>query len=201
MVLLRYLAFPPVGSPGGAITRAASLRAPAPAALKVPAPPRPARPSAAAPAPVVAAAEPGPAPLAAAAADPALSERWNELVRRLIDTAAVSGLVRELAWQSVLVAIESGAPVAWHLRVEHEALRSAGLRDKLAAAVSEAIGAPLRLVLEAGTPADSPAQREAAERQRRQRQAEQTIHDDPVVRELMSQFKSARIVPGSIKPL
>lgn len=133
--------------------------------------------------------------------DVALSDRWNELVRRLIDTAAVSGLVRELAWQSVLLRIESASPVAWHLRVEHEALRSQGLRDKLAIAVAEAIGAPVQLLLEHGVPRTSPALREAAERQRRQRLAEQTIHEDPVVRELLGQFSTARIVPGSIKPL
>jgi DNA polymerase-3 subunit gamma/tau len=59
----------------------------------------------------------------------------------------------------------------------------------------------LRLVLEAAVPADSPARRDAAERARRQRQAEDEIHGDPLVRELMAQFKGARIVPGSIKPL
>jgi DNA polymerase III subunit gamma/tau len=36
---------------------------------------------------------------------------------------------------------------------------------------------------------------------RRQREAEAAIHNDPLVQELMSQFKNARIVPGSIKPL
>jgi DNA polymerase-3 subunit gamma/tau len=39
-----------------------------------------------------------------------------------------------------------------------------------------------------------------AERERRQRVAEQTIHNDPLVQALMSQYKTARIVPGSIKP-
>jgi DNA polymerase-3 subunit gamma/tau len=52
-----------------------------------------------------------------------------------------------------------------------------------------------------GTPLDSPALREAAARARAQQQAEQTMTADPVVRELMSQFKTARIVPGSIKPV
>jgi len=31
--------------------------------------------------------------------------------------------------------------------------------------------------------------------------AEEAIRSDPVVRELMVQFKGARIVPGSIKPV
>ena len=41
--------------------------------------------------------------------------------------------------------------------------------------------------------------RNAAERERRQRQAEQIIHDDAAVRSLMDQYPSARIVPGSVK--
>ena len=42
---------------------------------------------------------------------------------------------------------------------------------------------------------------EAAERARRLAEAEQTIENDPLVRALMSQYKTARIVPGSVKPL
>ena len=34
----------------------------------------------------------------------------------------------------------------------------------------------------------------------KQAQAEQIIHDDPLVQALMAQYKTARIVPGSIKP-
>jgi DNA polymerase III subunit gamma/tau len=225
MVLLRYLAFPPAdaAAPPPAPAKAAPLRAPAPPALAVPAtPPRAAVAPAAVvlpqarPAPTVASSQasalasasasdatppapvsPPPEPMA----DAALGDRWNLVVRRLIDGAALTGLVRELAWQSALVAIAPGSPVTWRLRVEHESLRSAGLRDKLAAAVSEGVGAPIALELQAGAPMDSPAQREAAERTRRQKLAEETIREDPVVRELMSQFKTARIVPGSIKPV
>ena len=55
--------------------------------------------------------------------------------------------------------------------------------------------------LDSAVPQDTPARREAAERERRQQQAEATIHNDPLVRDLMTQFKTARIVPGSIKPI
>jgi DNA polymerase-3 subunit gamma/tau len=47
---------------------------------------------------------------------------------------------------------------------------------------------------------DSPAIRATAERDRRQREAEQIIHNDPLVQALMQQYKTARIVPGSVKP-
>ena len=85
--------------------------------------------------------------------------------------------------------------------VEREALRSPFLSDRLAAAMADELHQPLALSLEAGVPDDSPARREAAERQRRQAVAEEAIRSDPVVRELMAQFKGARIVPGSIKPV
>jgi DNA polymerase-3 subunit gamma/tau len=87
------------------------------------------------------------------------------------------------------------------LRVERESLRTNALRDKLQVALAEALGsAGLRIELEAGAVRDTPAKRAAAERQRRLQQAEQIIHNDPLVQEMLAQFKTARIVPGSIKP-
>jgi len=58
----------------------------------------------------------------------------------------------------------------------------------------------VRLDVEGGVAEDSPALRAAAERERRQLEAEQIIHNDPLVQALMAQYKTARIVPGSIKP-
>ncbi len=132
---------------------------------------------------------------------PELAERWNGLVRRLIADGAVSALTRELAWSSALVAVDTATgPPTWTLVVEREALRNPALSDKLAAALA-GVGHAVRLELVPGVPADSPAQRDAADKARRQAAAEETIRNDPVVRELMSQFKGARIVPGSIKPV
>jgi DNA polymerase III subunit gamma/tau len=42
--------------------------------------------------------------------------------------------------------------------------------------------------------------REAARRERRVREAERIVHDDPLVQSMLSRFKTARIVPGSIQP-
>jgi len=206
MVLLRFLAFPSTtGGPSAravappqppareapAAPRVAPLRAPAPPALTLPAMPL--------------AQPPGPQAAVAASAEPAdtvLGDRWAAAVQRLCEKGAVAALVRELALQAGLRAIDDmAAPPRWHLLVERETLRSPFLSDKLAAALSDELRHPLALVLEAGVPVDSPARREAAERQRRQAAAEEAIHNDPVVRELMTQFKSARIVPGSIKPV
>jgi DNA polymerase-3 subunit gamma/tau len=230
MVLLRFLAFPPEGAEAARTSapapRAAPLRAPPPPALALPVP-APGK-AAAAGAPLVAppapergvagagtgagagaragaganatatAAAPAPAAASSTPIAPELAERWNDIVRGLVARGAVSALTRELAWSSALVSIdEATVPPTWKLVVEREALRSPALRDKLAAALP----GPLQLELLAGTPADSPALRDAAEKARRQAAAEETIRNDPVVRELMSQFKGARIVPGSIKPV
>ena len=95
---------------------------------------------------------------------------------------------------------EAAEPMTWTLRVERETLRSAANCDKLQAALAEAVKKPVRLVVEAGPTEDTPARRDAIERARRQAEAEQIIHDDPLVQALMAQYKTARIVPGSVKP-
>ncbi len=113
----------------------------------------------------------------------------------------ITALVRELALQAELVAQGDAAAPLWRLRVERESLRTAALRDKLQAALVEGLGmAGLQLELQPGVALDTPARRIAAEKQRRQQEAEQIIHDDPLVQEMLAQFKTARIVPGSIKP-
>ena len=131
----------------------------------------------------------------------ALGERWAVLVRQLIDAGAIGALVRELAMQAQCLAFdESASGVVCRLRVEREMLRAPVHSDKLQAALAQTLAVAVRLELEGGVAEDSPAKREAAERARRQAQAEQIIHDDPLVQALMAQYKTARIVPGSVKP-
>jgi DNA polymerase-3 subunit gamma/tau len=224
MVLLRLLAFAPDGTPPArpaspAPTRTAASGAPTPAAAA----PRPA-PNAASsepPAwldeapqeidgPVARAATARPSGPAAGAlpAEPAaplvptaLGERWAGIVAMLEQRQVVTALVRELALQAELIAQGEGAAPLWCLRVERESLRTAALRDKLQAALVEGLGiAGLQLELQAGVAQDTPARRTAAEKQRRQQEAEQIIHADPLVQEMLAQFATARIVPGSIKP-
>ena len=201
MVLRRLLAFPSAagGAPpqrAPAAPRAAPLRAPPPPAIKLavlpPAAPVPSPPVVSPPPPPVAAAGP---------VDSALADRWTALATQLAAQGAIVALTRELAWQAGLLSVDEQAlPPVWTLQVERESLRSPALRDKLSAALAAELGAPLELVLQAGVPEDSPARREAAERARRQVLAEETIRTDPVVQALLEQYKTARIVPGSIKP-
>ncbi|MFN5048581.1 DNA polymerase III subunit gamma/tau [Roseateles sp.] len=126
-----------------------------------------------------------------------LGERWAALVKRL----SLVAMARELALQAECIALdESGEFSSFTLRVERDSLRQPGLQDKLQVALSTLLERPVRVDLVQGLAQDSPALRDAAETQARQRQTEQIVFDDPLVRQLLSQFKTARIVPGSIKP-
>ena len=219
MVLLRMLAFAPAGMASPATAAPARPSSAAPAALRSTnksaepppwldeAPPPEALPSAgsaalraAAPATLVVA--PATPPPSTTLATTPLGDRWAEVVARLVGGGAVTALVRELAQQAGLERIDGGTqPPTWHLQVERDSLRTDSLRDKLCQALAAELGEPLQLALHAEAPQDSPARRDVVERERRQRRAEDAIRNDPLVLDLMSQFKTARIVPGSIKPL
>ena len=134
--------------------------------------------------------------------DAALGERWNDTVKALCEQGAVAAMVKELALQSGLRHIDHSPNLpVWHLTVARESLRNPALAEKLGTALSAHLGQAVSLQVQAGQPADSPAQRDAAERARRQAAAEALIQQDPVVLALMQQFKTARIVPGSVKPV
>jgi DNA polymerase-3 subunit gamma/tau len=127
----------------------------------------------------------------------ALGERWAQQVKQL----SLVALPRELAMQAECIAVDEQAePALWRLRVERESLRQPALAEKLQAALATALGRAVKLEIEAGMAQDSPALRESAQSQARQREAEHIILQDPFVKEMLSQFKTARIVPGSIKP-
>lgn len=121
---------------------------------------------------------------------------WAGVVQRLIDAGAVSALVRELALQSQLVSRDGSV---WRLRIERESLNQGSNRERLVAALAS-IGHAVELAIEAGPVTDSPARRNAAEAERRQREAEQQVLADPFVQTMMRDF-GGTIVPGTLKPL
>ena len=138
------------------------------------------------------------APLPGAGASP-LGDAWAELVNRMVAADMVAALARELALQSEL---RSQADGTWTLRVERESLNQAAAREKLQLALQTALpgqAAP-QLLVELGPVQDTPARRNAAAQIERQRQAEETIENDPFVQDMVRQW-GARVVPGSIKPL
>jgi DNA polymerase-3 subunit gamma/tau len=129
----------------------------------------------------------------------ALGERWDGVVQQMMAAGTISALVRELAVQGQCVAIDEGAtPPVWRLVVERDMLRAAVHADKLQNALRALLDQPVVLDLLPGVATDTPALRATAERDRRQRAAEETIHNDPLVKALLAQFSSARVVPGSI---
>jgi len=131
----------------------------------------------------------------------ALGDCWALLVRRMADAGTISAMARELAMQAqCLVLQEQADPVLCRLRVERESLRVAAHCDKLQAALADTLQRKVQLDTEGGIVDDSPARRDAAEAARRQAAAEDTILNDPLVQALMAQYKTARIVPGSVKP-
>jgi DNA polymerase-3 subunit gamma/tau len=163
---------------------------PAPSAVAAPVPPAPAAPAQSPPA-SVRLLEPTP-----------LGERWNDVVAQLVQAGSISAMARELALQSQCTGIdELTSPQRWALRVERETLRAQANRDKLQAALTGWLGQPVVLDVELGATTDTPALRATAERNRRQADAEQIIHNDPFVQSMLQQFKTARIVPGSVRPL
>lgn len=134
-----------------------------------------------------------------------LGDRWLQVVQAMQAAGSISALVRELAMQAQCIAVDEGGaadqPMVWRLRVERETLRASGPVEKLQVALAQALGRPTRLQVEPGVALDNPALRAQAEKERRQQEAEALIHDDPLVHKLMSQFPSARIVPGSVRPV
>ncbi len=133
-------------------------------------------------------------------ADNPLGDAWTALVNRMVAAEMVGALVRELALQSEL---RSQAGEVWILRVERESLNQAAAREKLQLAVQAALldsGKAVKLVVELGPVSDSPARRNAAAQQERQQLAEQTIHNDPFVQDMIRDW-GGKIVAGSIKPI
>ena len=138
----------------------------------------------------------------AAAVGPAptlLGDQWSDVVGKLVASDAVGALVRELALQSELRSQDGGT---WLLRVERQSLNQPAACDKLLLALQTLLNAEpaLRLAVEVGPITDSPARRNTAAQLERQRLAEEIIHADPFVQDMMHNW-GAKVVPGSIKPL
>jgi len=192
MVLLRFLAFRADPQAPAPPNRAAALRAPAPPSLRVPV--RSVAPQ----------AEPKTSDEFSAmhsqvAPTAELADRWEGLVRALIESGQISGLARELAWQSSPISVSSEKAPVWSLTVEHDSLRSESVVQTLTLAMSSHLGSPVQLQVSLGAATDTPAQREAKRRQERLQQAQALLADDKQVQALLGQFKTARIIPGSIK--
>ena len=122
---------------------------------------------------------------------------WPQLATHL----GVRGVVQQLAHQSELVRCEhQGEITHFTLRVAIETLRSASSIEKLSTVLADHFAKPVRIETELGPVTHSANALLMVERAERQRQAEQTMHDDPFIQTLSREF-GATIVPGSIKPI
>ena len=125
---------------------------------------------------------------------------WHATVQQLVSQQAIVALVRELALQSQLVARDTGH---WMLRVERESLNKPASRERLRVALAAA-GHDVNLSVEVGAVTDSPARRNTAAAEARQRAAEEIIRNDPFVLATKHDFptgwKIISIQPRSTNP-
>ncbi len=144
-----------------------------------------------------------PPPLGAQSAEPdPLADLWADVVAQLQSRGLITALVRELAVQSQCLAHQAeGASERWLLRVERESLMGDMHRDRLRQALASLSGREVQLDLERGDAINTPAQRDLAAREARQRAAEALMAADPLVRRLIAEHPGARILPGSVRPL
>ena len=126
--------------------------------------------------------------------------QWDGNWPALAASLPLRGVVHQLALQSELIGCGTqGDGVQFKLRIPVDTLRSAGSVDKLAQALTAHFGKPVRVGTELGAVAQTANALAIAEREARQREAEEKMQSDPFVQALMREF-NAVIVPGSVKP-
>ncbi|KWA23180.1 DNA polymerase III subunit gamma/tau [Burkholderia territorii] len=118
---------------------------------------------------------------------------WPALAARL----PLKGVAYQLAFNSELTAVDA---TTLKLSVPVPQYADAAQVAKLKAALADALGKPVEVAVEVGPARRTAAALDAAARAARQREAEQDIHGDPFVQQLMRDF-GARIVEGSVRPL
>ncbi|MDN7621751.1 DNA polymerase III subunit gamma/tau [Burkholderia cenocepacia] len=118
---------------------------------------------------------------------------WPALAARL----PLKGVAYQLAFNSELMAVDA---TALKLSVPVPQYADAAQVAKLKAALADALGKPVEVTVEVGPARRTAAALDAAARAARQREAEQEIHGDPFVQQLVREF-GARIVEGSVRPL
>jgi DNA polymerase-3 subunit gamma/tau len=132
--------------------------------------------------------------------EPVAVLNWDGNWPLLAAALPVRGVAQQLAQQSELVRCDvSGDNPFFHLRVAVDTLLSAGSVDKLAAALTEQFGRKVNVSAEIGMVQQTANAAALAERDARQKKAEESMRSDPFVQTLMREF-GATIAPGSIKP-
>ncbi|WP_460116916.1 DNA polymerase III subunit gamma/tau [Pseudomonas sp. S2_C03] len=142
--------------------------------------------------------EPAPEPEPEPAAMPAtgLALEWLELFPKL----PISGMTGSIAANCTLIAVD-GDTWLLHLDPAHSALFNATQQRRLNDALNQYHGRPLTLNIELIKPEqETPAQAASRRRADRQREAEESIHGDPFIQQMMQQF-GAVIRNDTIEPV
>jgi DNA polymerase-3 subunit gamma/tau len=144
------------------------------------------------------AAEPAPEPEPEPAAMPAtgLALQWLELFPKL----PISGMTGSIAANCTLIAVD-GDHWLMHLDPAHSALFNATQQRRLNDALNQFHGRTLTLSMELIKPEqETPAQAASRRRANRQREAEESIHGDPFIQQMMQQF-GAVVRNDTIEPV
>jgi DNA polymerase-3 subunit gamma/tau len=129
----------------------------------------------------------------AGAGDPA---QWDSFVVDL----KLGGIASQLANHCIYESWD-GETLSLLLDNAHRHLRVGQAEARLQAGVAKALGRAVKLkITEAVPESETPAMRQAREQGERQRQAQDEMTNDPLVRELEEHF-SARLVSDSVRPL
>jgi DNA polymerase-3 subunit gamma/tau len=144
------------------------------------------------------AAEPAPEPEPEPAAAPAtgLALQWLELFPKL----PISGMTGSIAANCTLIAVD-GDHWLMHLDPAHSALFNATQQRRLNDALNQFHGRTLSLTIELIKPEqETPAQAVSRRRANRQREAEESIHGDPFIQQMVQQF-GAVVRHDTIEPV
>ncbi|CAI8702017.1 DNA polymerase III subunit gamma/tau [Pseudomonas sp. IT-P260] len=143
-------------------------------------------------------AEPAPEPEPEPAAAPAtgLALQWLELFPQL----PISGMTGSIAANCTLIAVD-GDHWLMHLDPAHSALFNATQQRRLNDALNQFHGRTLSLTIELIKPEqETPAQAASRRRANRQREAEESIHGDPFIQQMVQQF-GAVVRHDTIEPV
>ena len=127
------------------------------------------------------------------AADPA---QWDSFVAAL----KLGGIASQLAHHSVFESWD-GETLCLKLDTTHRHLRVGQAEARLQDGISNQLGRTVKLKISEAIPeAETPAMRQEREQRDRQREAEASMSQDPLVKEMEEHF-SAKLVSDSIRPV
>ena len=126
---------------------------------------------------------------------------WDGNWPALAAVLPVRGMVQQLAQQTELVHWErNGSAYVLHLRSPIATLCTPNNINRLTEVLTEHFGQPVKITTEIGKVEETANQNAIEVRAERQRQAEETITNDPYVKSVIAEF-GGHIVEGSIKPI